>query len=252
MKRKRNLSCIALCVFALTAASSAQAGWYEIENYAGTIGNLPIHLSLQTFDDADRNEPGQWHVDGSYYYDAHRVPIPLQGKRRPDGTMQLCEATEPDSFSDSPTVPAASAARPVPCPIALKIDGHEASGEWRDGKNVLPIVLQEVGSLNDTELGPPRVTGVVEVPMWHHTKKHLLLGVYETSKDCPLSMDRLRLVNIKSGRVDRDMKFPCGTGVVATSIFTNVYRADNPRDVVVIFPGGLHGMGEDQDVAVEP
>ncbi|RDU99294.1 hypothetical protein [Trinickia dinghuensis] len=250
MKRKLNFSWS--CLILLAAASSAHAGWYEIENYAGTIGSLPVHLSLQTYDEVDRNEPGQWHVDGSYYYDAHRIPIPLQGKRQPDGTMQLCEAIEPASFSDSPKVPAPSATHPVPCPIALKVSGTEASGEWRDGKNVLPIALHQVGSLNDTDPQHLRVTGVVEIPMWHHTKTHLLLGVYESSKDCPLSMVRLRLVNIKSGRIDREMTFPCGAGIVATPIYANVYRAKNPRYVTVISQGGYHDMGDEKDVAVEP
>lgn len=65
-------------------------------------------------------------------------------------------------------------------------------------------------------------------------------------------MIRLRLVNIKSGLIDRDMKFDCGTGVVATSIYANVYRANNPRYVTVISQGGYHGMGNDEDVAVDP
>ncbi len=88
--------------------------------------------------------------------------------------------------------------------------------------------------------------------MWHHTKNHLLLGVYQSSADCSLSMVRLRLINIKSGQVDKDLKFDCGAGVVATPIYANVYRADNPRHVTVIFQGGYHRMGEDRDVPVEP
>ncbi|AKJ69465.1 hypothetical protein PATSB16_37970 [Pandoraea thiooxydans] len=252
MKSKPDFSRIALWLIFLVASSSAHAGWYEVVNYVGTIGSQPIHLSLQTFGYIDRNEPGQWRVDGSYYYDAHRIPIPLQGKRRPNGTMQLCEATEPASFADSPKVPPPSATRPVPCPIELKISGTQASGEWRDGKNNLPITLHQVGRLDDTGEQSPRIVGIVAIPMWHHTKDHLLLGVYESSGSCSLSMARLRLVNIKSGRIDREMKFPCGTGVVATPIYANVYRASNPRYVTIISQGGDHGMGDDQDVEVEP
>jgi hypothetical protein len=252
MKRKQILSRITLCLISFIAVSSARAGWYEIRNYAGTIGGRPIHLSLQTYDDIDRNEPGQWHVDGSYYYDTYRTPIPLQGKRQPNGEMQLCEAVEPVSFAESPLVPAVSATHPVPCPISLKVSGTEASGDWRDEKSVLPIALHQVGSLVDTGLEPPRVVGVVEIPMWHHAKDHLLLGVYQSSRSCPLSMVRLRLVNIKSGQIDRNLKFRCGTGTVATSIYANVYRANNPHHVIVIFQGGDHGMGDDQDVAIEP
>lgn len=252
MKSKRNFFCIALCVILFAAATSAHAGWYQIRNYVGTIGSLPVHLSLQTYDDFNRNESGQWRVDGSYYYDAHRVPIPLQGKRHPDGEMQLCEASEPVSFGDSPTVRAVSPTHPLPCPITLKISDTGASGEWRDGKNVLPITLYQAGTLDDTGLENPRVVGVVEIPMWYHTKTHLLLGVYQSSKDCSLSMVRLRLINIKSGQIDKDMKFDCGAGIVATSIYANVYRAGNPHHATVIYQGGYHGMGDDQDVAIEP
>ena len=251
MKGKRSFYRIALCTTLLTA-SVAHAGWYEIRNYVGTIGNLPVHLSLQTYDDINRNESGQWRVDGSYYYDTHRVPIPLQGKRQPDGEMQLCEAVEPVSFGDSSTVPAVSPSHPIACPVALKISGTEASGEWRDGKHVLPISLHQISSLDDTGLDTPRVVGAVEIPMWHHTKDHLLLGVYQSSKDCSLSMVRLRLINIKTGQIDRDLKFDCGTGIVATPIYANVYRAENPHHVTVISQGGYHGMGDDKDVAVEP
>lgn len=236
----------------LLSASSAYAGWYEVRNYTGTIGGLPVHVSLQTYDDINRNDDGRWRVEGSYYYDAHRVPIPLQGKRQPNGEMQLCEAAEPVSFGESPVVPAASPTHPVPCPIAIKVSDAEATGEWRDAKRVLPIALHQVGTLNDTDPSAPAVVGDVDIPMWHHTKSHLLLGVYQSSSDCPLSMAGLRLVNIKSGRTDRELKFDCGAGTVATSIYANVYRAQKPRHVTVLFQGGYHGMGDDRDVKVEP
>lgn len=243
---------MALCVPLFAVATSADAGWYEIKNYVGTIGRISVHLSLQTYDDADQNEPDHWRVDGSYYYDVHRAPIPLQGKRQLNGEMQLCEAAEPVSFGDSPKVPSASPTHPTPCPIALKISDRGAEGEWRDGKNVLPISLQQIGALDDTGLKNPSVIGVIEIPMWYHTKNHLLLGVYQSSKYCALSMVRLRLVNIKSGKIDRDMKFDCGAGIVATPIYANVYRADNPHHATIIFQGGYHGMGDDQDVVLEP
>jgi hypothetical protein len=250
MKSKPPFSRIALCA-TLFATSAAHAGWYEVRNYAGTIGNAPVHVSLQTFDNLNKNEPAQWRVDGSYYYDAHRIPIPLQGKRQPDGKMQLCEATVPASFGDSPVVPKASPANPVPCPITLTVADAGASGEWNDGKKTLPITLRQVASLNDTAINAPRVDGTVEIPMWHHTKNYLLLGVYQASKDGLLSMTGLRLVNIKSGHVDKDIKLD-GAGTVATSIYANVYRGADTRHVTVIFEGGDHGMGDDRDVLIEP
>jgi hypothetical protein len=65
-------------------------------------------------------------------------------------------------------------------------------------------------------------------------------------------MVRLRFINIKSGQVDREVKFDCGAGIVAATIYANVYRADNARQVTVIFQGGNHGIGDDRDIVVEP
>lgn len=234
------------------AAGSAHAGWYAVRNYVGTIGSLPIHLSLQTYPDLGPNDASRWRVDGSYYYDAHRIPIPLQGTRRADGTMQLCEAAEPASFGESPAVPAATPAHPVPCPISLKIGETGASGAWRDDQRTLPIALQAAGSLDDTGPGTPRLAGPVEIPMWHRTPRHLLLGEYRTSADCPLTMSRLRLVNLKTGKIDRELKFECGAGTVSTPIYGNVYGGSDARHVTVIFQGGFHGMGDDREIGIGP
>lgn len=243
----RLTSCLIFCM-----APYAHAGWYEIRNYAGTIGNLPIHMSLQTYDHINQGEPGQWHVDGSYYYDAHRIPIPLQGNRKTDGQFALCEASEPTSFGQAASVPAVSPHHPAPCPIKLKVVGSAATGEWDDGKKVLPITLHQVGQLDDTGSGAPLLEGIVEIPMWHHTRDHMLLGIYQFSKDCPLSMTGLRLINIVNGKVDKELTFDCGDyGTVATTIYTNVYRATNPRHVTAIASGGYHGMGEDRDITIE-
>lgn len=150
------------------------------------------------------------------------------------------------------SVPAAAPTRPVPCPIALSVGDTAASGEWRDGKNVLPIALQQGRTLVDTGPDAPRVARVVEVPMWHRTKSHMLLGVYRSSAECTLSMVGLRLVNIKNGQVDKELKFGCDAGTAATPIFANVYRAGNPRHVTMLCQGGYRGMGDDRDVAAEP
>src|SRR3954452_14897305 len=94
---KKNLTKVVPFVL-LFFVSSAQAGWYEVKNYVGTIGGLPVHVSLQTFDYINHGEPDQWLVEGSYYYDSRRLPVPLRGKRQPDGSMKLCEAAPPLSI----------------------------------------------------------------------------------------------------------------------------------------------------------
>lgn len=236
----------------LAAAPVHAGGWYQVRNYTGTIGHAPVHLSLQTYDWLDRGQPDQRHVDGSYYYDRHHLPIPLQGKRQADGQIRLCEAAEPTSFAESPVVPAPSPQHPVPCQITLHVTEAGATGEWNDGSKQLPITLHQTGRLDDTSSGAPRLDGVVDIPMWHHTKTHLLLGIYKSSATCPLSMSALRLVNLRSGKTDKAIKFDCGTGTIATSIYANVYRSQEPGHVTVILPGGFHGMGEDTDVQIEP
>lgn len=251
MTLKRFLFGLALCAL-FAVASSAHAGWYEVRSYAGTIGSVPVHVSLQTYDYINRNQPTQYHIDGSYYYDAHRIPIPLQGHRQPDGQMVLCEALEPTSFGEGPRVPVRSPQHPEPCPITLKVTDNGAVGEWNDGRKRLSIALHQVGRLDDTLNDALVLDGVVEIPMWHHTKNYLLLGVYQRSKDCSVSMVGLRLVNIASGKVDNTLTFDDCSGTVATSIYTNVYRSENPGYVTVIAPGGYHGMGEDNDIGIEP
>jgi molybdopterin-binding protein len=84
--------------------------------------------------------------------------------------------------------------------------------------------------------------------MWYHTKTHMLLGVYQTSKDCGLSMSHLRLVNIATGRVDNDIDLDCGAGLLMTSIFENVSRAATAHQVTVEFG---RGQGYEEVVDIE-
>ena len=219
--------------------SSAHAGWYEVRSYVGTIGAEPVHVSLQTFDYINHGEPAQWRVEGSYYYDALHVPIPIKGQRQPDGSMVLCEAVAPPSTADSLSVPAPSAANPVPCPISLTRSDQGAVGEWKGVKQTLPIALRQVGRLDNT--AQPLVEGVVEVPMWYHTQGHLLLGVYRSSRHCPVSMLQLRLVNTRSGHIDRSIAFPCQAGMIMTSIYANVSPGPEEGQVTVGFQGGRMG-----------
>jgi len=232
----------------LLFASYARAGWYEVKNYAGTIGGLPVHVSLQTFDYINHGEPSQWLVEGSYYYDSLRIPIPLRGTRQTDGSMQLCEAAPPLSIGESPVVPAVSAEHLVPCKITLSFADDNVTGKWNDGKKELAVALHQVGSLNDT--GSVRLDGSVEIPMWYHTKTHLLVGVYTSSADCPASMRHLRLINIATGRVDRDIPLECDAGMIITSIYANVSNGPTKNKVIVGFQRGRMGIDKVVDIRV--
>ncbi|MCA8300893.1 hypothetical protein LGN24_05265 [Burkholderia seminalis] len=228
------------------APALSVAGWYEIANYTGTIGHAPVHVSLQTYDAINRNDAGRWRVDGSYYYDAHRKPIPLQGRRTPDGRMTLCEASQPASTADSPVVPAASPTRPKPCPIALNLAGKTVTGTWDDGRHTFPITLNEVGRLNDNDQDHLQLDGVVDIPMWYRTRTHMLVGVYALSDTCGIAMRSLRAVNVATGRVDRTIALGCDAGMLMTSIYANVTDARRAGYVSVAFRGGK--MGDERDV----
>lgn len=238
----------------LLFVSSVHAGWYEVKNYVGTIGTASVHLSLQTYGYIDGNPNDHWRVDGSYYYDAHRIPIPLQGQKLvqghhlPGGRLVLCEAVLPPAYPWTPSVPASAAVHPAPCPIALTITGDRASGEWNDGKRTMSIVLHQVGSLDDTGSVAVPIDGVVEIPMWYHTKNHLLLGVYGSSEGCPVSMLHLQLVNIATGRIDGDIPFPCEAGMLMTPIYANVHGHPAAGKVTVGFGRGMSGCFEDVDI----
>ncbi|KVH07148.1 MULTISPECIES: hypothetical protein [Burkholderia] len=246
-RRSRHARPLAATIAALLACAPAVsfAGWYEIANYTGTIGNAPVHVSLQTYDTLNRNDAGRWRVDGSYYYDTHRKPIPLRGQRESDGRLTLCEASSPASNADSPVVPAASPSRPKPCPIVLNVVGKTATGTWDDGRNALPITLSQGGRLNDTDDRHPQLDGSVDIPMWYRTKTHMLVGVYALSDKCGVAMQSLRAVNIATGRVDRTIALDCDAGMVMTSIYANVADAQRPGHVSVEFRGGKMGYTED-------
>lgn len=134
----------------------------------------------------------------------------------------------------------------------MNITDNGATGEWNDGKKSFPIVLHQLGRLDDTGNDGQLLDGVVEIPMWHHTKNHLLLGIYQFSKACRVSMVGLRAINIANGKVDKTLTFDDCAGTVATSIYNGVYRADKSRHVIVLAAGGFHGSGEEMDVVIEP
>ena len=236
-------------VVLLFLSSLARAGWYEVKNYAGTIGAAPVHVSLQTFGFIYHGIAGEWLVDGSYYYDTYRIPIPLQGEQKPDHRMVLCEAMAPRFSAEGPVVLRDKTGRHAArCAITLAIVDDGATGSWIGGKKLLPISLRQVGSLDDTGDASTPLTGVVEIPMWYHTKTQLLLGVYRSSDDCPLSMTELRLVDMATGRVDKEITLHCSAGMAMTGIYSNVSRAPKAHHVTVGFAGGK--MGEDRVIDI--
>jgi hypothetical protein len=96
----------------------------------------------------------------------------------------------------------------------------------------LPIILHRVGLLDDTgdpfdaDMGRDKIKlkGVVEIPMWYHTNKYLFVGTYKSTKQCPLSMLHLRIVNIITGLTKQIIPLDCKAGMIYTNIYENVNK----------------------------
>lgn len=233
------------------AGAAVPGQWYQVKNYVGDIGSHAVHVSLQTFGWIDHGSPGEWQVVGNYYYDSHRLPIALVGTRTPNGEMTLCEANPPDELQGQPVVPQGTKEGSNNCQFHISVEGLSATGQWVSPAKTLPINLHQVAYLDGTDDNHFRFGGPLEIPMWYHTKKDLLVGIYTTDasdEDCLLSMTALRLVNVKTGAIDRVIEFDCGAGTIATVIYSNVFKSETPGSVVVELMGGDHGMGQDSDV----
>ncbi|NWD74495.1 hypothetical protein HX890_10285 [Pseudomonas gingeri] len=212
---------------------AAWAGWYEVRNYTGTFGDHPVHVSLQTYVSLQQDKLGK--VDGSYYYDKHLIPIALHGKQQTENQLTLCE--EPDNQ----------------CPITLTVTEQGASGIWSDGKRALPISLQQVGRLDNTDDSKQLFEGIVEIPMWSHTKNRMFLGVYgiegaEDQNQSPyITMKAIKEIEIKTGRLVRTLDVDDQAGLLMTPIYMNVEAAVQSKGLSLMIQHSDGHMGYDEN-----
>jgi len=216
---------------------AAQAGWYEVRNYTGTLGNHSVHVSLQTYRWLQQGKLGK--VDGSYYYNKYLTPIALHGEQQTERQMTLCE--EPDNK----------------CPITLTVTDQGASGTWSDGKRTLPIKLQQVGRLDNTDDNHPLLEGIIEIPMWSHTKNRMFLGVYdhhvaEDPLERPyITMKAIKEIETKNGRLVRTLDVDDLAGLLTTPIYMNVEATVQDKGLSLMIQHGGGHMGFDEDRVIE-
>jgi len=228
MKKITSLSLLLLTCLSLPS----WAGWYEVRNYTGTLGSHSVHMSLQTYVWLQQGKPGK--VDGSYYYDEHRIPIALHGEQQAENQLALCE--EPGKK----------------CPITLTVTDQGASGTWNDGKRTLPINLQQVGRLDNTDESKQLLEGSVEIPMWSHTKDRMFLGVYgvqalaETYQVPFITMKTIKEVEIKTGRLVRTLDVDDMAGLLMTPIYMNVEASVQGKGLNLLIQHGGGRMGYDE------
>jgi len=195
---------------------TADAGWYEVTNYTGTIGSYPIHLSLQKYD----HFGGDTTLMGSYYYDKHMSPIPIYGKFNGSGQAELCETHTKAG-----------------CEFKLEFHGNDANGTWSSHGKKYAVTLKRVASLDDTG-DHQQANGVVEIPFWGQTSQHMFVGTYESNQ---FGVSSIKVVNKRTGKVIQKLESElsdCGAGVTMTIIYENVKMSVNAHGKIEIACSG--------------
>lgn len=207
---------VALGVCALFITGSIQAANmpYVVNNYEGYIGKYPIHLSLQYYDFGKNVN-----VEGSYYYDNHRSPIPLYGVNE-SNSIVLCEAVSDDSFEKY--IVQGEKFEVSKCPFRLTRNPTGFVGEWHNERSTLKVDLKLTVEARDGVISGN--AKALDIPFWGQTKQHSFIGVYEASAD-GIVINKVNVVDKKSGKfiqVINPQMNGCEFGSYMTSIFQNV------------------------------
>ena len=232
------------CVLLLSG--KAAAGWYHVENYEGSIGSQPVHVSLQTYDGFGSGIT----VEGSYFYDAKQSPIAVFGQL--NGTrLALCEISNDKEFDRILVVGSKIPVDTTGCPFSLDMAESGATGTWSKGADTYPVTLKKVASLDDT--GDPKIDGTVEIPFWAETAADRFAGVY-TNTDSGTCMAKMQVIKKSSRKVVQEIAFDddgCNAGMLMTSIHENVQKwVERGKDIISVnFRGG--GAGYTMDYAFD-
>jgi hypothetical protein len=230
----------------LLLSGEAAAGWYHVENYEGSIGSQPVHVSLQTYDSFGSGMT----VEGSYFYDAKQGPIAVFGKL--NGTsLVLCEISNDKEFDRILVVGSKIPVDTTGCPFSLDMAESGATGTWSKGADTYPVTLKKVASLDDT--GDPKIDGAIEIPFWAETAAHRFAGVY-TNTDSGTCMAKMQVIKKSSRKIVQEIAFDddgCNAGMLMTSIYANVQKwAERGEDIISVnFRGG--GAGYTMDYAFD-
>jgi len=228
------------CVLLLTG--EAVAGWYQVENYAGTIGPDPVHLSLQRYDSFGSGIT----VEGSYFYNAKQRPIAVYGTV--DGTkVSLCEIADDKEFYRVLVMGSKTPIDTAGCPFVLDVNADGAAGSLSTGADKLPVVLKKVASLDDTS--DAKIDGTVEIPFWAETAADRFAGIYANTS-AGVCMTTMQVIKKSSGKVVQQIRFDdddCNAGMLMTPIYMNVEKGvEHGKDIISVnFRGGGAGYTTD-------
>ncbi|WP_456311251.1 hypothetical protein [Serratia proteamaculans] len=230
-----------LTIAAFLLAGSAHAGWYVVDNYEGSIGAWPIHLSLQEYDSYGSG----LNIKGSYYYDKYHAPIPLYGKRTADA-LELCEVHGADDYDRALVQGTKKGFDTQSCPFRLALKAGELTGHWQQGEKRYAVALKHTASLNNT--AEERISARhVDIPFWGQTPTHSFIGHYQASTD-GIAIDSISVINKKTGNTDQTInpqRPPCQFGFYMTAIYQNM-ESDNTGKMV-----WLNCYSEKADITVD-
>lgn len=205
-----------VCVLLLSASTQAAYIPYVVNNYEGYIGKYPVHLSLQYYDFGKNVN-----IEGSYYYNSHRSPIPLYGVNEPN-IIVLCEAISNENFDRY--IVQGEKFEVSKCPFKLTRNSTGLLGEWRNEQSTLKVDLKETVGLSNGVLNG--TAKKIDIPFWGQTKQHSFIGVYEASTD-GIVINKVNVLDKKNGELTQVINPQlngCEFGLYMTSIFQNIEK----------------------------
>lgn len=230
-----------LAIVTLMLTGSVHAGWYIVDNYEGSLGTWPVHLSLQEYDSYGSG----LNIKGSYYYDKYHAPIPLYGKRTAD-VLELCEIHGAEEFERVMVQGTKKSVDTQACPFRLTYQGDKLTGHWQQGEKRYAVALKHSASLDNT--AEELITGkYVDIPFWGQTPTHSFIGHYQAGTD-GIAVDSISVVNKKTGSVDQTIdpqQHQCQFGFFMTAIYQNM-ESDNAGKMV-----WLNCYSERADITVD-
>ncbi len=222
MHKVKILTCL-ITVFSCSIANADQS-WYVINNYEGTIGNNPVHISIQNYDFGRGTN-----IEGSYYYDKYRSPIPLYGKKS-SSSIELCEINNDKEYND--LIVEGKSYNPSICPFKLTDKGDVLYGVWQGKKKSLDVKLNRTISLNKYFLSESP-TNLIEIPFWGQTNTHSFIGVYEKTEN-GVSINKVKVINKQSGAIIQVIDpqlHACNFGFYMTPIYQNIEKESDQSEV---------------------
>ncbi|MET3593078.1 MULTISPECIES: hypothetical protein [Mesorhizobium] len=218
----------------LLLSQKAFAGWYQVENYEGSIGPNPVHLSLQRYASFGSGIT----VEGSYFYDAKQSPIAIYGKA--DGPkLTLCEIADDKEFQRVLVMGSKIPVDTTGCPLSLDLGESGATGTWSKGTDKFPVTLKKVATLDNT--GEGKIVGNFEIPFWAETAIDRFAGVY-TKTNAGICMTKMQVINKKKQKVVQEIGFDdpdCNAGMSTTPIYMNVQKwVEGGKGIISVDFGG--------------